>query len=84
MLQIEARSQAAAELAGNSSGLEEQFRLLEGSSDVDDELAKMKAQIGGAPPNQGQLPAGDKTSGSGSNSAVDAELEELRQQLNKM
>ncbi|MGE5656025.1 MAG: PspA/IM30 family protein [Actinomycetota bacterium] len=84
VLQLEARSQAAAELGGASSSLEEQFRLLEGSSDVDDELAQMKAQLAGAPPSQGQLPASGQTAGSQPNSVVDAELEELRQQLNKM
>lgn len=84
VLQLEARSQAAAEIGGASNSLEEQFRLLEGSGDVDAELAEMKAQLAGGSPNQGQLPAAGQSSATGSNTVVDAELEELRQQLNKM
>src|SRR6476646_6459266 len=51
VLQMEARSQAVAELAG--ANLESQFAQLE-SGDVDDELALMKAQMlpGGAPSKQ--------------------------------
>ena len=43
VLIMEARSQSAAELAG--ADLEGQFKLLESGSDVDDELAAMKAQL---------------------------------------
>jgi len=82
VLQMEARSQAAAELTGGS--LEEQFLALEGGSDVDDELAAMKAQMlpGASQPTQA-LPAASPTSSNKSNSAVDAELEELRNKLNQ-
>ena len=81
VLQMEARSQATAELAGGS-GLEEQFRQLEAGSDVDDELAAMKAQIAGGSTNQGTLPEAGGTSGQSAD--VDAELDDLRNQLNKM
>ncbi|AFZ06958.1 PspA/IM30 family protein [Microcoleus sp. Pol14C2] len=87
VLQIEARAGASAELAAGSSNLEEQFRLLESGGDVDDELAQMKAQLTGGSVSQGQLPAAGKTaaaSSSESSPVIDAELEELRSQLNKM
>lgn len=77
----EAKSQAAAELMG--SGLEEQFRALEAGSDVDDELAAMKAQLAGAPANQPQLSPSEPTDSSASNPEIDSELEELRRELNK-
>jgi phage shock protein A len=75
VLQIEARSQAAYELAG--SDLESQFKQLESGTDVDDELALMKAQLSGGSVSQPQLEGG-KTQ---SSNVVDAELEELRSQL---
>ncbi|NEQ77104.1 MAG: PspA/IM30 family protein [Okeania sp. SIO2C9] len=81
VLQMEARSQATAELAGGS-GLEEDFRKLEASSDVDDELAAMKAQMSGGSVNPNPLPASNQ--GSAEKSEVDAELEDLRKQLDKM
>ncbi len=80
VLQMEARSQATAELAGGS-GLEEDFRKLEASSDVDDELAAMKAQLTGGSVAE-SLPASNQ--GSAEKSEVDAELEDLRKQLDKM
>ncbi|QIZ71463.1 PspA/IM30 family protein [Oxynema aestuarii] len=79
VLQMEARSQAVTELGGSS--LDDQFAALEAGSDVDDELAAMKAQLTGGSPTQAQLPEGKEKSDSHS-SAVDAELEELRSQLN--
>lgn len=85
VLQMEARSQAAAELAGNS--LEAQFASLEAGSDVDDELAAMKAQLlGGAPQNQAQLPgtASTDTTSKASTEAVDAELEDLKKKLDQL
>ncbi|HIK30131.1 MAG TPA: PspA/IM30 family protein [Oscillatoriales cyanobacterium M59_W2019_021] len=75
VLQIEARSQAAGELAG--ADLESQFAKLEAGSDVDDELMALKAQITGSPVAQPQLEAGK----SQPNDVVDAELEELRREL---
>lgn len=77
----EAKSQAAAELTG--SDLEEQFIKLEAGSDVDDELAAMKAQLAGAPANQPQLSPSEPTDSSASNPEIDSELEELRRELNK-
>lgn len=86
VLQMEARSQAAAELAG--ADLESQFAMLESGSDVDDELAAMKAQLlGGAPQAQAQLP-GTATSSSATatpkDAVVDAELEDLKKKLDQL
>ncbi|NES07806.1 MAG: PspA/IM30 family protein, partial [Okeania sp. SIO2F4] len=58
------------------------FRKLEASSDVDDELAAMKAQLTGGSVGQSQLPASNQ--GSAEKSEVDDELEDLRKQLDKM
>ena len=83
VMEMEARSQAVGELGGNN--LESQFAQLESGSDVDDELAAMKAQLTGASPTQGALPAAsEEKSSSSSDSVVDAELEDLRSQLNNM
>lgn len=46
VLEMEASSQAAGELGG--TGLEQQFAALESGSDVEDELAALKAQVSGA------------------------------------
>ncbi|MGK7918449.1 MAG: PspA/IM30 family protein [Trichodesmium sp.] len=82
VLQMEARSQAVGELA-SGSGLEKQFQELEASSDVDDELAAMKAQlISPSPVSQSLPPASNQ--GSAAKSEVDDELEDLRKQLDKM
>lgn len=86
VLQMEARSQAMGELAG--ADLETQFAALEAGSDVDDELAAMKAQMLGPAQPQGQLPASSEDSSTSKSevpkSEVDDELEELRKQLDKM
>ena len=82
VMELEASSEAAGELGG--VGLEQQFAQLEAGSGVDDELEAMKAQIAGASPSQEALPPSQKQSSSPSDSVVDAELEELRSQLNKM
>lgn len=79
VMMMEAKSQTAAELAG--SNLEEQFKQLESGSDVDDELAMMKAQLMGSPAPQ-QLPPSAPNTPTTSSSPVDAELEELRSKLN--
>ncbi|GAB4349342.1 MAG: PspA/IM30 family protein [Cyanophyceae cyanobacterium] len=82
VLEMEARSQAAAELGGVN--LENQFAALESGSDVDDELAAMKANmLGGATPAAGALPAADGAAATpvSKDAAVDAELEALRRQL---
>lgn len=83
---MEARSQAAAELAGSS--LEEQFAMLESGSNVDDELAAMKAQLlSPAPQAQAQLPGTQTTTSetkSAPDPAVDAELEALKTKLDQL
>lgn len=76
VLQMEARSEAVAELAGDD--LESQFARLE-SSDVDAELEAMKREAGllpSAPSAQGALPAADET-------PEDAELRKLRAELDQ-
>ncbi|HEY9635266.1 MAG TPA: PspA/IM30 family protein [Coleofasciculaceae cyanobacterium] len=84
VLMMEAKSQAAGELAG--ADLESQFAMLESGSDVDDELAAMKAQIAGSPEPKAALPASEekKPSSSSSSPAVDAELEALRKQIDNL
>jgi phage shock protein A len=80
VLQIEARSVAAAELGG--AGLEAQFALLESGSDVDDELAAMKNQMlgGSAAASTPQISA----AATAPNPAVDAELEALKKQMDNL
>ncbi|MDM9581133.1 MULTISPECIES: PspA/IM30 family protein [unclassified Nostoc] len=80
----ESRAQALGELAGEN--LESQFAQLEGSSDVDDELAALKAQMlpPAAPQNQAQLPPQQQTTTPKSNEVVDAELDSLRKQLDQL
>lgn len=85
VLQMEARSQAAAELAG--ADLESQFAQLDSGTDVDAELAAMKAQLlGGAAPNQAQLPGTQTTApkADAPKDSVDAELEALKSQLDQL
>ena len=82
VLQMEAQSQAAAELAG--ADLESQFAALESGGDVDLELAAMKAQLSGGTADQGQLPAGESQSTPAQNAEVDAELEELKSQIDNL
>jgi phage shock protein A len=67
---LEAQSQAVAELGSND--LESQFAALEGSN-VDDDLAAMKAQLAGG--SAGSLPQG------ASSPEIDQELEDLRSKL---
>jgi len=80
VLEAEARSQAAGELVG--SDLESQFAMLESGSDVDDELAAMKAQLTGGSIEQKSLPEGQASSAPPSE--VDAELEKLRSELDNL
>ncbi|MEM9003724.1 MAG: PspA/IM30 family protein [Cyanobacteria bacterium P01_F01_bin.86] len=82
VLMMEAKSQAAAELAG--ADLESQFAALEAGGDVDAELAAMKAQLSGASADQGQLPAADEPVAAPKDAAVDAELEALKTQLDNL
>ncbi|MBD1856070.1 MULTISPECIES: PspA/IM30 family protein [Leptolyngbya] len=86
VLQLEARSQAAAELAG--ADLESQFRALE-SGDVDLELEAMKQQMlaGSAQPQQslpGTAAPQSQTTQAPNDAAVDAELEDLKKQLDNL
>jgi phage shock protein A len=82
VLMMEAKSQAAHELGG--ADLESQFAMLESGSDVDDELAAMKAQLAGSPQPQGALPASEEQKTAPSDAAVDAELESLRKQIDNL
>ena len=84
VIELEASSQAYGELEG--IGIEHQFAALEAGSDVDDELAMLKAQMSGGalPPSttssQPTLPQATTVR----DSAVDAELEELRSKLKEL
>jgi phage shock protein A len=93
VLQAEARSQAAAELAG--SDLESKFAALQSGSDVDDELLALKAQMQGTLPGSqptAALPQGTVTPTTSTNTEaaqtpatpVDKELEELRKQIDNL
>ena len=81
VLDMEARSQAIGELG--STGIEEQFARLESGSGVDDELAMLKAQISGISEQQ-KLPEASNPQSSRKDSVVDAELEDLRKQLDNL
>ncbi|MCG9889982.1 MAG: PspA/IM30 family protein [Thermosynechococcaceae cyanobacterium MS004] len=89
VLEMEAKSEAIAELAGDS--LDQQFLSLEANSDVESELQLLKAQldpsskaIAGTPTGQEALPAGSTPVGIPQEAkVVDAELEELRSKLNQ-
>jgi phage shock protein A len=87
VLQMEARSQAVAELAG--ADLESQFAQLESGSNVDDELEAMKAQLltGSSGSSQAQLPQAQQAAAPANapkDAAVDAELEALKTQLDQL
>lgn len=82
VLMMEAKSQAAGELVGGD--LESQFAMLESGSDVDDELAAMKAQLTGGSVSQQALPAAEEKKSPASKSAVDDELEALRKQIDNL
>lgn len=79
VLMAEAKSGAVMEIAGDS--LESQFAALGSASDVDAELAAMKAgMLGGSPTPAGTLPAASTAPAPG----VDAELEALKQQIDHL
>ncbi|HEY9675518.1 MAG TPA: PspA/IM30 family protein [Waterburya sp.] len=82
VLEMEARSQAAYELAGNE--LEQQFALLESGSDIEDELAQMKAQLMSSPKSQEVLPSSQEKASSSLDSAGDEELDALRKQIDSL
>ena len=76
VLQLEAQSEAIAEL-GSGDAIEKQFKALESGGNVDDELAALKAKlIAGDAPNLTALP-----SDPAKRSAIDHELEQLRAKL---
>jgi phage shock protein A len=83
MLQMEARSQAVAELAG--ADLESQFAILEPGRNVDEELAAIKAQLlEPAQQSQSQLPSSEPSYTHLSCAAVDVELEDLKRMLDQL
>lgn len=84
VLMQEARAQSTAELVG--ADLETQFAQLEGSSDVDDELAALKASMlpPATPVSQPQLPPEQPTSKAKPAEPVDADLEALKRQLDQL
>ncbi len=79
VLEAEATSQASEELLGGD--LESQFAQLESGSDVDDELAAMKAQLSGGSKPAGALPEGQTPA---ADAEVDDELEKLRAELDNL
>jgi phage shock protein A len=80
VMQMEARSQASAELAG--SDLESQFAQLESGGDVDAELEAMKAALVGGSAQQPQLTQSSETAPQ--DASVDDELEALKAQLDQL
>ena len=78
---LEARSQAAAELAG--ADLESQFAALEGAPEVDDELAALKGKLAGSAP-AAALPEAGGAVQAVKVEEVDAELEELKRSIDKL
>ncbi len=55
----EAEADAFAQLAGENTSLDDQFRQLETGSAADDELASLKSQLGMGSSSAGELPEGD-------------------------
>jgi phage shock protein A len=91
VLNQEAKSQAAAELTGVD--LESKFAALEAGSDVDDELAQMKAMLSGSPQPTAALPQGTVTPTAAPTTPAatqvpmtpqDQELEALRKQIDNL
>jgi phage shock protein A len=58
----EAEADAFAQLAGENTSLDDQFRQLETGSAADDDLAALKAQLGMGSSTAGALPEGDDSS----------------------
>jgi phage shock protein A len=87
VLNMEAQSQAVAELSGDT--LEAKFAALESGSDVDTELELLKASLdsgGGVLPgteSQGALPPSEVPATNVEPPPIDAELAELRQKLDE-
>ena len=81
VLMQEAKSQAAAEIAG--SNLEAQFAALS-SSDVDDELAAMKLSLSPAASQASIAPGAASASAPPKSAEMDAELEALKKQMDNL
>lgn len=82
VLELQAHSQAAHELSGKN--LDKQFALLESGGDVDDELARMKAELTRDSVSLPAMSTSQAKASPSSNSAVDAELEALRKQIENL
>ncbi len=86
VLMMEARVQGVNELGG--ADLDAQFKALESGSDVDDELAALRAQtLAPAPQPIAALPSSPQpqsTPKTVSSPGVESELEQLRRELNQM
>ncbi|MGK7899308.1 MAG: PspA/IM30 family protein [Xenococcus sp. (in: cyanobacteria)] len=83
VLDMEARSQAVGEIGGSS--LENQFAELEAGSGVEDELAMLKAQMTGSAEPKASIQDGKtEYKATPKDSVVDAELEDLRRQLDNL
>jgi len=74
VIEAEARSQAAAELGG--VGIEQQFAQLEGSDDVEKELAQLKAALV-----QPSLPPAEPKTHDASGPVIESELDQLKKAL---
>ena len=79
---LEARSQAAAELAG--ADLESQFAALEGGDDVDDALAALKGKISGVQPSLPGTQPAPQLESARQPGAIDSELEQLKRSIDKL
>ncbi len=84
MLQLEAQAEATAELT-RGDDVEKQFRALESGTDIDVELATLRAKLTESSPSA-SLPASGRSSESSQSSNaqssnIDAELEQLRAKL---
>lgn len=83
LLQMEARSQAAAELAGTD--LASLFAQLESGGNVDEELAAMKEQLlGSVQQSQSQFPNSKSLNPLINCATVNEELEDLKQMLDQL
>lgn len=77
IMKIEAEAQAFTQLSNDSTSIDDQLRKMEKNSQVDDEFAKLKAQLaGGTAPTA--IGTGSATTGA---SAADDELAKLKAQL---
>jgi len=77
VMAMEAESEAVGQLAA-SDGLEDKFKALEGDN-IDDELLKLKGELGPGKDKKGELPAGRPVS-----DAIENELDALRKKADNM